>query len=226
MLRSGYQGTGPVEDMKIDTARFAAVCAFGFVLLAIIYGAVLALGFRAAEAPDVPLADPYFTILEIIILLMSPLLMVIFAIIHVQAPAAAKVFSTVSLVFSALLVGTTFAVHFLILTISRQPSFEALAPLLFSFTWPSLAYALDILAWDIFFALAALFAIPAISGGAHARTIRILLLISSLLAFAGLSGVYSGNMQLRNIGILGYLGAFPIATVFLGLRFSAIRQTP
>lgn len=214
--------------MRIDTARFGAICAFCFFLLSAIYAVVLTLGFQSASAPDVPLGDPYFTILEIIILLMSPLIIVIFAMIHVHAPASAQMFSTVSLVFSALLVGLTVTVHFLILTISRQPPFEALqmAPLLYSFTWPSIAYALDILAWDVFFALAALFAIPAISGGRHARTVRLLLFVSGLLAFAGLSGVYTGNMQLRNIGILGYLGTFSLTTLLLGFRFSATKQAP
>ena len=77
-------------------------------------------------------------------------------------------------------------------------------PLLLSFRWPSVSYALDILAWDVFFALSVLFAAPAFSGDRLTVAIRVVLLIArGVLALGGLSGVIVGDMRLRNIGVLG-----------------------
>jgi hypothetical protein len=91
--------------------------------------------------------------------------------------------------------------------------------LLFSFTWPSFAYSLDILAWDFFFALSMLFAAPVFADGQLARWIRALMTISGILALAGLTGAAVGDMQLRNIGILGYLVVFLVVAALLGVLF-------
>jgi ABC-type transport system involved in cytochrome c biogenesis permease component len=91
--------------------------------------------------------------------------------------------------------------------------------LVLSFMWPSVVYALDILAWDFFFPLAALFASLAVHGSGLARLARALLLGSAALAFIGLAGVPLANMNLWNIGIIGYVVLFPIAAVLLAFMF-------
>ena len=65
-----------------------------------------------------------------------------------------------------MLAGLTCSVHFVILTLSRQPEFTAQPwlPLVLSFKWPSVVYALDILGWDDFFPLSMLFAAPVFWG--------------------------------------------------------------
>jgi hypothetical protein len=97
-----------------------------------------------------------------------------------------------------------------ILTLSRQPEFvgQSWVPLVLSFNWSSVAYALDILAWDISFALSMLFAAPVFRGSRLAAWIRTLMIASGVPALAGLSGVVAGDMQLRNIRIVGYVGGF------------------
>jgi hypothetical protein len=74
--------------------------------------------------------------------------------------------SLIALVFMGLLAGLTSSVHFVILTVSRQAAFtgQSWLPLLLEFKWPSVAYALDILAWDVFFPLAVLSAAPVFGG--------------------------------------------------------------
>jgi hypothetical protein len=52
----------------------------------------------------------------------------------------------------------------------------------------------------------------------------VLLVVSGVLALAGLSGVIVGDMQLRNIGIIGYAGVFPVAALLLAILFR--RATP
>ena len=49
--------------------------------------------------------------------------------------------------------------------------------------------------------------------------VRRLLIASGVLAFAGLIGVFFGNMQIRDIGVGGYVGVFFIATVLLAVLF-------
>ena len=83
----------------------------------------------------------------------------------------------------------------------------------------SVVYALDILAWDIFFPLSVLFAAPVFGGSRLALWIRALLILSGGLALAGLSGVVAGDMQLRNIGIVGYVPVFIIVAALLTVLF-------
>ena len=75
--------------------------------------------------------------------------------------------------------------------------------------WPSIGYALDIVAWDVIFPLAVFSAAPVFSGNRLATWIRVLLIVSGVLALGGLSGVVANDMQLRNIGVLGYAVVFP-----------------
>ena len=117
--------------------------------------------------------------------------------------------------------GITSPVHAVILTVSRELAAQGLAgaPLLFSFRWPSVAYALDILAWDWFFALSMIFAAQAFTGGGRERAARILMLISGVLSLAGLIGVPMANMSVRNIGIIGYAVIAIPAFLLMGLAF-------
>jgi hypothetical protein len=197
---------------------FAASCV---VVLGTAYAAALTAGLLSLDAADQPIRDPVFTILEILILLMAPAMITLMAAIHAWAPARAKAMSLVALLFMTLAAGLTAAVHFTILTLSRQPAIADMpgAPLIFSFQWPSLAYALDILAWDVFFALSMLFGASAFAGRPLARAIRGLMIGSALFALLGLSGVATGDMWLRNIGIIGYLGIFLVVAALLGLLF-------
>jgi hypothetical protein len=123
-----------------------------------------------------------------------------------------------ALIFMVLSAGITASVHFTILSVSRQIAAAGLpaAGLLFSFRWPSVAYALDILAWDGFFALAVLCAAPVFAGGRREKTVQLLLVGSGGLSLAGLVGVPLGNMQVRLIGVVGYGVVAPVAFLLLG----------
>jgi hypothetical protein len=49
------------------------------------------------------------------------------------------------------------------------------------------------------------------------------MIASGVLALAGLSGVVVGDMQLRNIGIVGYLGVFLVVAGLLAVLFYRAR---
>jgi hypothetical protein len=63
------------------------------------------------------------------------------------------------------------------------------------------------------------FAAPVFNGNRLATSIRILMIASGVLALAGLSGVVAGDMQLRNIGIIGYVVVFLVVAGLLGVLF-------
>jgi hypothetical protein len=64
-----------------------------------------------------------------------------------------------------------------------------------------------------------LFAAPVFRGSRLAVWIRWLMVASRVLSLGGLSGVAFGDMQLRNIGIVGYVPVFLLVGVLLGVLF-------
>jgi hypothetical protein len=204
------------------TARSLGIfSAAATVILLVAYAVTLTVGLATLESPQQPIGDPMFSILEVLIIMMMPAMVALMVAAHAWAPMHAKTLSLTSVVFMGLLAGVTCSLHFAILTLSRQPEFagQPWLPLVFSFEWPSVAYALDILAWDVFFALSMLFAAPVFGGSRLAAWIRVLMIASGVLALAGLSGVVVGDMQLRNIGIVGYVGVFLVVAALLAVLF-------
>ena len=65
-----------------------------------------------------------------------------------------------------------------------------------------------------------LFAAPVFSGSRLGNAIRFTMIASGVLALAGLIGVITGNMQLRNIGIIGYVPVFLCVAVLIALLFA------
>jgi hypothetical protein len=206
--------------------RLGIVSAAGTVLLMVVYATTLVAGLVSLQSPEQPIGDPLFSILEILIIFMMPVMVALMVAVHAWASPQTKTFSLMALVFMGLLAGLTSSVHFVILTVSRQAAFtgQSWLPLFLEFKWPSVAYALDILAWDVFFPLAVLSAAPAFGGSRLTTSIRVLMIASGVLAIGGLSGVMVGDMQLRNIGIVGYVGVFPVAALLLAILF--YRATP
>jgi len=191
------------------------------------YAGTLAIGLSSLQSADDPIGDPMFTILEALILVLVPALVAQMVALHLWAAPQSRAFTLVAVIFMSLLGVVTSSVHFLVLTLSRTAAFadQPWAPLFLSFTWPSVAYGLDILAWDVFFPLAMFFAAPAVVGGRLADWIRRAMYASGMLALAGLSGVIAGDMQLRNIGILGYVGVFLIVAMMLARLFHQTEPT-
>jgi hypothetical protein len=206
--------------------RLGIFSAAATIILLVAYAVTLAMGLASLESPQQPIGDPMFTILEVLIITMMPAMVALMVTVHAWAPMHAKTLSLTSLVFMGMLAGLTCSVHFVILTLSRQPEFTAQPwlPLVLSFNWPSVVYALDILGWDVFFPLSMLFAAPVFWGTRLAAWIRVLMTASGVLALAGLSGVVVGDMQLRNIGIVGYVGVFLVVAALLAVLF--YRATP
>jgi hypothetical protein len=208
--------------------KLGKIAALVLFILSMVYVIVLAIGLATLPSLDQPIQDPYFTLMELLILISAPLYILIMVEIHALAAPEKKTYSLAALACMCIMVCITCIVHFLVLTVSRP--LEALPntqwmTYLFSFNWPSVIYALDILSWDFFFALAVLFAAPVFRGGGRYKAIRILLVVSGILSFAGLLGPVFGNMQIRNIGIVGYAVVFPVACLLLAKVFGRPQET-
>lgn len=196
--------------------RYASWAAF---LVAVAYAVTRALGPLSLESAQDPIDDPYFSLLELLIVIIAPMMVAVMVAVHGYVPRPAQAGSLTALAFMLLLAGITTSVHVVVLTVSREfaASEPALAPLLVSFEWPSVAYALDILAWDVFFALAMLCAAPVFTEGRLERAIRLVMIASGVLSLVGVIGVPLGDMQVRLIGVLGYAGVAPIAFLLLAI---------
>jgi membrane protease YdiL (CAAX protease family) len=91
---------------------------------------------------------------------------------------------------------------------------------------------LDILAWDWFFALSILFAVPVFKGSGLERTLRYFMVVSGVLSLVGLLGVPLAIMKVeywltvRNIGIVGYALVAPVAFLLMGIVFGRSQREP
>lgn len=214
------------EDFTPQHRAIGRAAALAVFFLGVVYAVTTFLGFLSLKSPQDPIGDPYFSIMELLIVIMAPLMVVAMVAVHAYAPPDAKAYSFMALIFMIILAGITSCVHFVILTVSHQIEATGLpwVPLFLSFKWPSVVYALDILAWDWFFALSLLFAAPVFKVGRLEVTVRILMIVSGFLSLAGLIGVPLADMQVRNIGIIGYGMVAPVVFLLLGIVFGRTKH--
>ncbi|MEO7252721.1 MAG: hypothetical protein ABIZ64_00610 [Casimicrobium sp.] len=200
--------------------RVGAASGIAVAVLSVAYVVVLVAGLVTLPSPDQQIQDPWFTAMEILILAIAPSMVAFTVFLHALAMPHRKSAALLGVVFMSMCAALTSSNHFAVLTLSRQTEFADApwAALVFSFTWPSVVYALDILAWDVFFPLGALFAALSLPASAGYRLARWLLFGSAALAFVGLAGIPLANMNVRNIGIIGYAVLFPIAAALLAVR--------
>jgi hypothetical protein len=211
-----------MSDLTATDRRIGMWSAFATFFMFLLYIPVLVVGFAAMGNVEDPLEDPYLAILEVLIILISPLMVLMMVAVHAYARASAKTFSLAALIHMVLAAVTTTSTHFVLLTVDRQID-EGDLPgrdFLFSWEWPSVAYALDILAWDWFVGLSLLLAVPVFTGdGRLLASLRLALILGGVLSIAGIFGPAFGNIDLRWIGQVGYEVVFPVVCLLIGLVF-------
>lgn len=192
-----------------------AVAGWSVFVLGLAYLLTTVVGLFTIKSPGDPIGQPYFIIMESLILLIAPLMAIGMAGIHYYGGARNKVWGLAATGCMFIMAAITSCVHFVILFLGNNISDKYQR--MFSFRWPSVVYVLDIVAWDWFFPLAMFFAAPLYSGGRLENTIRGLMITAGLLSLTGLLGMPTGNMQLRNIGIIGYGALGPIIFLLIGI---------
>lgn len=215
---------------KLGFGSIGRISSFSVSILLLAYVIITLLGFASLDSPDDPIEDPYFTLMEILILLIMPLMMLVMVAFHQWAPTAKHLCSLGSLAFLAITTGITSSVHFVVWTVGR-PLYEQVedAEYLFSFSWPSVAYALDILAWDWFFGLSMILAAFVVGWSTRIeKALRLLMLISGILSLVGLIAVPLNDMRVRIVGIVGYafvtIPIFALMGVILGRTSKAAEE--
>ncbi|HTP14735.1 MAG TPA: hypothetical protein VMK13_02735 [Streptosporangiaceae bacterium] len=206
---------GTTTDRWIGMWSARALCAFGAA-----YAVTMVAGFAAMGNLSKPLEDPYLAIMEVLILVMAPVLVLLAVVIHACAPEGTKTYSMTALGWILLAAGFTMTVHLVQLTVVRRidPSAIHGFQYLFNWHWPSMLYGVDIVAWDIFFGLALLFAAPVFHAAGHAAA-RNGLLIAGAMCLVGVIGPAVNHIALRQIGIIGYAIVWPIVCIPLSKAF-------
>lgn len=189
------------------------LAAVGFVAVAIAYA--VAVGFGIARAGlDEPIVDPVLWVMEVLTLVSAPLLVILIAALHAGAAPERRVFGLIALSFATAFAALTSGVHFTTLTAGRNTGFTALE-------WPSVLYAVELLAWDVFLGLALLFAGAVFAGSESPVRIRWMLWASGGSCVVGTIGPVTGEMALQRIGILGYAVLLPVTCAMLAIHFRA-----
>lgn len=206
------------------SARLVRWSGLAVIALHLAYAAATIAGFLSLGAADEPIADPWFAMMEWLIILIGPPVLVFLTGLG-SLGVEGRVWSLVAVALAAMTFALSAGLHAVLLVIGRDHALVAVGGLL-SFTWPSAAYAIDILAWDGFFALALLSSAIALRTVAGMAPARVIFLLAGICALAGLAGPISGIMQLRLVGVLGYAVLFPVASglVLRALPGSRIAQ--
>jgi hypothetical protein len=194
--------------------------------IGVVYAVTMVAGFAVMGNLSKPLEDPYLAIMEVLILVMAPILVLLAAVIHACAPHGAKTYSMTALGWMLLLAGFTMTVHLVQLTVVRRVDPSAIQGFqyLSNWHWPSVLYGIDIAAWDIFFALALLFAAPVFHASGH-MAVRNGLMIAGAMCVLGIIGPAVNHIALREIGIIGYAIVWPIVCVPLSKAFRQGERT-
>jgi len=191
-------------------------------VLSVVYAVVVGVGFGDLGNLVDPLPDPYLAVAEVLILLMAPAMVVLMAAVHACAPVHLRLYSLLAFGWMLVAACLTMTVHVVELVVARriEPAAVPGYDRLFDFAWPSMLYAVDVVAWDLLLGLSLACAALVFPGQRH-RAVRRVLLLSAALCLVGLVGPAIDVMAWRGLGILGYVVVFPVACVLLTRVFFA-----
>lgn len=211
-----------VDEMTAWAADLGLWASITYGVLSVAYAVAIIGGFVSNRSLKDPVGGPHLVVAEALILVMAPVLLTLSAAIHYSSPLDQRPFTLISLAFVTATVTTTSIVHFVELAVARglTPNDLPAHERVFGFRWPSVFYAIDIVAWDVFFALALLFAAAAFD---DETAVQAGLIASGILSLAGLVGPLVGRISLRGIGIIGYGVVFPITCIPLSAYFANLR---
>jgi hypothetical protein len=223
---TGIEQQAPTPWTATDRTVGRWTCCVFFTLSSAYVPAMVA-GFIANGSLSAPIRDPYLAVMELLIFPLAVSIVVVFAVVHAYAGPSGRTLSLAGLALGTLAAGITICVHLVLLTVGREVNATTLLgyDALFSWRWPSVVYALDVAAWDLCLGSALILAAFAFLGDGLSAFVRRGLLLSGALCLAGLLGAAVGNMEVRNIGIVGYALVLPVVVLRMARLFSLIPLT-
>ena len=213
------------EDFTTQHRVIGQVAAWtGFAVMQA-YSVTSGLGFLSLESPLDPIGAPFLPIMALLLILMASLLVVTMVAVHAYAAPEHRVYSMTALAFVILLVGITSSVNFAVLIVSSQADFAGAPwlPLFLPYKWPAVAYAMDVFAWDWFYALSMLCAAPIFREGRLERMVRTVMLVSGGLSLLGLIVLPFAVLSAIVISIVGWGVAGSIVFLLLAMVFGRTR---
>jgi len=159
--------------------RMGKWSAIAVVLISIAYMLTgltwMALNSNVVSTQGLQPTEPFLTILETLILLLTPAIVLLFAAIHGYAPSNRKACSRAAFGFALLLAGITGVGHFIQLTAVRRAPGKLISET-FALYDPTgrltPMLAADLVAWDFFFGFALLFAASIFRGDKLQSAVR------------------------------------------------------
>ncbi|MEO7359325.1 MAG: hypothetical protein ABI120_03290 [Gemmatimonadaceae bacterium] len=197
----------------MPTNRIGMWAAFAVTVTGVAYGAALGIGF-AVFGLSKPIVDPLLAIMEVLTMVSALLLLVMMSAVHSYALPEHKPISLVAFGLMLFATGLTCTVHFVELTALRQLGTAGIV-------WPSVSYAVELLAWNFLLGLSLLFASRVFVHGDHAARVRHGLTWCGALCLFGTIGPAVGNMRLQFIGVFGYAVVLPVVCLMLARLFRA-----
>ena len=184
---------------------------FAVFLVGLAYIVALIVGVTT-HGLSAPIVDPLLAIMETLTLIAALLMLVMMGAIYGRAPHQRRTVSLLAFAFMLIATGMTSAVHFVGLTALRQRGSVVLV-------WPSPAYALELLAWDVFLGLSLVFAASSFGSSGRERRVSRGFLLCGILCLVGVAGPAVGSMRLQLIGVLGYGIVLPFVCLLLSTLF-------
>ena len=197
------------------------VATWGGFLLMQVYSVVSGLGFLSLKSPQDSIGGMFLSMMALLIVLMAPLMVVIMVVVHAYAAPEHKVYGVMALAFMILLAGITSSVNFTVLLVSNHAE-VAEAPwlsLFLPYQWPAVAYAMDIYAWDWFYALSMLCAARIFRGARLEQMVRLSMLLSGGLSLLGLIVLPFAAALAIGISIIGWGVVGSVVFLLLALVF-------
>jgi hypothetical protein len=149
-------------------------------------------------------------------------LVIMFVALQHQAIGSGVVFAELGVVFMILLAAgssTNWYVQLTLVPKIAQSGDAVTLALLDIHNVGSVMYAMEHLAWGLFFGLATIFMALAIDGGKIETWIRRLLIAGGIMSLLYLPGILIGNQFLIDLGYYAAGVILPIATALLAIRF-------
>ena len=79
-------------DFTPQHRAIGRTAAWAVFLLGILYAVITILGLRSLKSPQDPISDPFFFIMELLIVLMAPLMVISMIAVHAYASPEVKVY--------------------------------------------------------------------------------------------------------------------------------------
>jgi len=194
---------------------FSRIVTYMLLVIGLIYVILVVWGIATQDPATGYIKDNIKFLMEIGTMLSALVLLLFTVSVHQNAKENNNSFGIISIIFMALLVATTFISHFVSITLSKQltmvwENYKYVG----SMEWPSVLFAIDILAWDVFFGLAFLSLGISVLQNSKNSLVGILMICSGILSLLGLAAIPLNNMNVRYIGIFGYTVMPLISCVF------------